>query len=88
MQTRMVLFIVLGVYLLAVGFILSAVTIDIPVSFDSSENAIPMTDYVWALPYNISILPIWFNTIFILVPFIAWLVILVTLFFPTGNAGS
>lgn len=89
MQTRMQLFIILGIYLLAVGFLLSAVQVDIhDVAFDSTEKAIPQTNYTWNLPYNISILPLWFNTIFILVPFISWLIILITLFFPTGNAGS
>lgn len=87
--SRMMLFITIGIYLLSVGIMLSAIQLDITeIQFDANAKEIPQTDYVWNLPYNVSILPLWFNTIFLLVPFIAWIVILVSLFFPTGNAGS
>jgi len=89
MQTRMVLFITLGVYLLALGMMLSAISITVPsIEFESSTQNLPQTDYQWNLPTNIKLLPIWINVLFILVPFIAWIIVLVTLFFPTGNAGS
>ena len=89
MLTRMLLFIMLGVYLLSVGMMLSAIQIDIPsVEFNSTNADLPQTDYSWNLPNNISLLPLWFNIIFIIVPFIAFIITLVTLFFPTGNAGS
>jgi hypothetical protein len=89
MQTRMVLFITLGVYLLALGMMLSAISITVPsIEFESSTQNLPQTDYQWNLPNNIKLLPVWINVLFILVPFIAWIIVLVTLFFPTGNAGS
>jgi hypothetical protein len=89
MMTRMILFITLGIYLLSVGMMLSAIQIDIPsVEFDSTNTDLPQTDYSWNLPNNISLLPLWFNIIFIIVPFISEIIVLVTLFFPTGNAGS
>ena len=89
MMTRMILFITLGVYLLSVGMMLSAIQIDVPsVNFNSTNADIPQTDYSWNLPNNIDLLPLWFNILFIIVPFIAEIIVLVSLFFPTGNAGS
>jgi hypothetical protein len=90
--TRMLLFIFLTIYLIALGFFIPAINNELAgnnqISYNYTSYTPPHQDESFNLITSISGLPLWFNTIFLLVPFIADIIVGITLFFPTGNAGA
>jgi hypothetical protein len=88
--TRMILFIGISIYLIALGFLIPAINKDVTASqieMNSQNNTIS-GDTQFNFVTSITSLPIWFNTIFIIIPFILWLLLLISFFTPTVNAGA
>lgn len=93
MLTRVLLLIVLSVYLVGLGFLLPSINTILPsdeqkIDFGSNDYSVSHTDTSFTLVNSISDLPTWFNWLFIILPSIIWVLVLATLFFPTGNAGA
>lgn len=89
--TRMIIFILIGVYLVGLGFLIPTInkTIgDNAVSYKNESQQITDNTQEFTFITSITSLPLWFNTIFIIIPFVIFILIGITLFFPTGNAGA
>lgn len=90
--TRMILFIGIAIYLIGLGFLLpemnKALSSDNQIEYDTTGSSLTSGTEEFNFVSSIQQLPLWFNTIFIVIPFIAEILIGITLFFPTGNAGA
>lgn len=90
--SRMIIFIVLICYLIGLGFMLPAINNLLDdnnkVLYDNSSRALPQDQTEFTFVTSITSLPLWFNTIFIMIPFIIMIIIGITFFIPTTNAGA
>lgn len=89
--SRMIIFIVVTIYLVGLGFLIPAINKDInqnKITYDSTGKAISTGTQQFNFITSITSLPIWFNIIAIVIPFIIWGLLLITFFLPTTNAGQ
>lgn len=87
--TRMILFIGIAVYLIGLGFLIPAMNNDLSNGISATNSSNTLTSgHDFNFVTSITSLPLWFNTIFVIIPFVAWIIIGISLFFPTGNAGA
>lgn len=101
MLNRTTVIIILIVYLLSLGFILSAINTDVSVNYSNENTTVGNSTYsifgfelyhsdgisLGNLVTNISDLPIWFNSLFILLPVILLTVFVILMFIPTIPPG-
>ena len=96
MATRTILIIVLTIYLVGLGFLIPAV--NNAIVKESAKNIIHTTNSTssiltgnsehFNLITSIVELPLWFNTIFIIIPFAILLILIALAVIPTINAGA
>lgn len=94
-MTRMIIFIALSIYLVLAGISLAYI-----VTSNVFDNSITSGDYETAnqsiqgqqfniMTNNTNLFPyFWISFLFVILPFILWIIIGISLFFPTGNAGA
>jgi hypothetical protein len=89
---RIGILIVLTFYLLTLGIILSWSGIDATYKdtdhINNNVEDIGFKGIVQGLVSSISELPIWINTLFIILPSVLWSFILITMFIPLINPGN
>lgn len=84
---KIMFFGILTVYLVGLGFLLpemnKILNPDNQINYNSIDKTIPQSDgQKVTLISTIGDLPLWFNTIFVILPFILWIISVIIIFLP------
>lgn len=89
-MSRITLFIALSIYLILAVFLMTGIGIyfNSQARYEQSVSGVSEISGYQVMSKATFIPIAWIATVLVGIPFVAWVIIGITLFFPTGNAGA